>query len=250
MHQATLLQHGTSSRGLIKTDIYSEKAILSLADSGGVTSSDQPVSWQSQSNHYPHPVQTMREAPRLENVKNMSHSQINFLIKAVKDEIDEKNWQRLEPNWRKGLESSWLMSLLRKPSGEASNAACIKQVQAEFLMLFKSKSSDWCPNFVFFFTHQVHTDASVQESRATKGSRILHALDLPDIALVDFFLYQRAKSELAGFSLSQESFEMSQEGVSQTIAKEPLAMNGLLLKVRSHRQWLGRKLTFNSFFLN
>jgi hypothetical protein len=92
-------------------------------------------------------------------------------------------------------------SLLRKPRGEAVNAACIKQVQAEFLVLFKSKRFGFAvAGMILFYngiTHQVHTDAFVQESQAAKGGKILHRLYLPDIAPVDCFLYQRAKSVLA-----------------------------------------------------
>jgi hypothetical protein len=60
-----------------------------------------------------------------------------------------------------------LLSLLRKPRGETVNAACIKQVQAEFFVLFKSKRLGFAVLGMIFLctgmTHQVHIDASGSE---------------------------------------------------------------------------------------
>jgi hypothetical protein len=44
-----------------------------------------------------------------------------------------------------------------------------------------------------------------------------------DITPTNFFLFPRVKSELAGLSLSQDSFKTSWVGVLQTIAKDEFA---------------------------
>jgi hypothetical protein len=44
-----------------------------------------------------------------------------------------------------------------------------------------------------------------------------------DITPTNFFLFPRVKSELAGLSLSQDSFETSWEGVLHSIAKDEFA---------------------------
>jgi hypothetical protein len=44
-----------------------------------------------------------------------------------------------------------------------------------------------------------------------------------DITPMNFFLFPRVKSELAGLSLSQDSSETSWVGVQQTIAKDEFA---------------------------
>jgi hypothetical protein len=44
-----------------------------------------------------------------------------------------------------------------------------------------------------------------------------------DITPMNFFLFPRVKSELAGLSLSQDSFETSWVGVLQTITKDEFA---------------------------
>jgi hypothetical protein len=44
-----------------------------------------------------------------------------------------------------------------------------------------------------------------------------------DITPTNFYLFPRVKSELAGLSLSQDSFKTSWVGVLQTIAKDEFA---------------------------
>jgi hypothetical protein len=50
-----------------------------------------------------------------------------------------------------------------------------------------------------------------------------HPPYLPVIVLVDFFLVRRVKLEPVGLSLSQESLEMSLEGIVRILAREKLA---------------------------
>jgi hypothetical protein len=46
---------------------------------------------------------------------------------------------------------------------------------------------------------------------------------LPDLALADFFFLPRVKAELAGLTLTKESFKNTWEGVVRSIAKEVFA---------------------------
>jgi hypothetical protein len=56
---------------------------------------------------------------------------------------------------------------------------------------------------------------------ATKGVKMIcHPPYSPDLAPADVFLCRRKKSELAGLSLSQDSFPKSWEGVIRTIAPD------------------------------
>jgi hypothetical protein len=69
--------------------------------------------------------------------------------------------------------------------------------------LSRQKGPDFCSRtgFCLGSTHQVHTAISVQESLASKGiETIPHPPYLLDITPVDFFLFPRVKSELAGLS--------------------------------------------------
>jgi histone-lysine N-methyltransferase SETMAR len=112
------------------------------------------------------------------------------------------------------------------PKGETVNAEYIKKALARFLKVFKSKrpimaSQDW---FLHWDNAPVHTAATVQEYLAAKGVKTLrHPPYSPDLAPADFFLFPRVKSELAGLSLKQETFQKSWEGVVRTIPKEDFA---------------------------
>ncbi len=55
---------------------------------------------------------------------------------------------------------------------------------------------------------------------------IHHLRYLPGLTPVDFFLYWRVKSELAGISLFHNSFKTSCDGVIQTMAKEKMPFSG------------------------
>jgi hypothetical protein len=46
---------------------------------------------------------------------------------------------------------------------------------------------------------------------------------LPNLAPANFFLFQKAKEQLAGLHLTQESRKSMCEGVTQTIAEEEFA---------------------------
>jgi histone-lysine N-methyltransferase SETMAR len=78
-----------------------------------------------------------------------------------------------------------------------------------------------------------HTAATFQEYLVAKGVKTLrHPPDSPDLAPADFFLFPRVKTELAGLSMNQETFQKSWEGVVRTIPKEDFAT--------AFRQWMER----------
>jgi hypothetical protein len=57
-----------------------------------------------------------------------------------------------------------------------------------------------------------------------KGMKMVpHPSYSPDPALADFFLFPRVKAELAGLTLTQETFKNTWEGVVRCIAKEAFA---------------------------
>jgi len=70
----------------------------------------------------------------------------------------------------------------------------------------------------------VHTAAAVQSFIAARGIRtIRHPPYSPDLAPADYFLFPTVKRELAGRTLTQETFKTSWDGVLRTIAKDEFA---------------------------
>jgi hypothetical protein len=72
-----------------------------------------------------------------------------------------------------------------------------------------------------------HTTTTVQQFLvaiqflAVKGVKTIRLLSyLPDLAPADFFLFLKAKSELAGLSLTQGSFQKTWAGVVLKITEE------------------------------
>jgi histone-lysine N-methyltransferase SETMAR len=112
------------------------------------------------------------------------------------------------------------------PKGETVNAEYIKKALARFLKVIKGNrpimsSQDW---LLHWDNAPLHTAAKVQEYLAAKGIKTLrHLPSSPDLAPADFFLFPMVKSELAGLSINQESFQKSWEGVVWTIPKDDFA---------------------------
>ncbi len=70
----------------------------------------------------------------------------------------------------------------------------------------------------------VHAAATVQDYLAAKGIKtIRHPPYSPDLASADFFLFPKVKSELAGLSLTQGTFQKTWDGVIRKIAKDEFA---------------------------
>jgi histone-lysine N-methyltransferase SETMAR len=91
-------------------------------------------------------------------------------------------------------------------------------------------SQDW---FFHWDNAPVHTAAVVQEFLVAKGVQLIpHPPYSPDLAPADFFLFPKVKSELAGRTLTAESFKTSWEGLVRTIAKDEFA--------GAFRRWMER----------
>jgi hypothetical protein len=88
------------------------------------------------------------------------------------------------------------------------------------------KVPDCCSRIRFCLgsTHQVDSATSVQKSLVAKSIKMTpHPPYSLEITPMNFFLFPRVKPELAGLSLSQDSFKTSWVGVLQTIAKDEFA---------------------------
>jgi histone-lysine N-methyltransferase SETMAR len=112
------------------------------------------------------------------------------------------------------------------PKGKTVNALYIRNAVARFLKVFKERrpimsSQDW---WLHWDNAPVHTATSVVDFLAAKGVKMIpHPPYSPDLAPGDFFLFPRVKSELAGQTLTQESFKNSWEEVVWTIPKDDFA---------------------------
>ena len=70
----------------------------------------------------------------------------------------------------------------------------------------------------------VHTWAVVKDWLTAKGIQLLeHPPYSPDLAPADFFLFLKLKMELAGLTLSKETFKREWEGVCRTLSKDDFA---------------------------
>ena len=75
----------------------------------------------------------------------------------------------------------------------------------------------------FFYRDNVpvHSAAVIQRLIAAAASQLLHhPPNSPDLARMCFFLFRRAKEELAGISLGGDSIKTAQEGVTRAVAAE------------------------------
>jgi histone-lysine N-methyltransferase SETMAR len=64
----------------------------------------------------------------------------------------------------------------------------------------------------------------VQDYLAAKSIKtILHPPYSPDLAPADYFLFPRVKAELAGISMTQDTFQKKWDGVLRTISKDDFA---------------------------
>ncbi len=67
----------------------------------------------------------------------------------------------------------------------------------------------------------VHTAAIVTYLLAARPVRLLqHLPDLPDLTPADFFLFTKVKKELAGLTLTRETFMKKWEGAVRTLMEK------------------------------
>jgi histone-lysine N-methyltransferase SETMAR len=112
------------------------------------------------------------------------------------------------------------------PKGQRINAIYIVDALSKFLATFKKKRPNMAAQEWFFHWDNapVHTAAVVKDWMAARDFRLIdHPPFSLDLAPADFFLFPIIKRQLAGKTLTQETFKTMWEGVARTIAEEDYA---------------------------
>jgi histone-lysine N-methyltransferase SETMAR len=112
------------------------------------------------------------------------------------------------------------------PRGSTVNTAYIKTALQRFVKVLKKKRPDMAAGDWYFHWDNapVHTAATVQDYLAAKSIKTIpHPPYSPDLAPADYFLFPRVKAELAGISMTQDTFQKKWDGVLRTIAKDDFA---------------------------
>jgi histone-lysine N-methyltransferase SETMAR len=112
------------------------------------------------------------------------------------------------------------------PKGQAVNAKYIVEALSKFLVTFKKKRQNMAVGEWFFHWDNapVHTAAVVKDWMAARNFRLIDHLPYSlDLVPADFFLFPTIKRQLAGKTLSQETFKTMREGAARTIAEEDYA---------------------------
>jgi histone-lysine N-methyltransferase SETMAR len=112
------------------------------------------------------------------------------------------------------------------PKVQTVNANFIVETLRKFLATFKKKRPNMAAGEWFFHWDNapVHTAAVVKDWMAARDFRLIDHLPYsPDLASADFFLFPTIKRQLAGKTLTQETFKTMWEGATRTIAKEDYA---------------------------
>ncbi len=66
----------------------------------------------------------------------------------------------------------------------------------------------------------MHTAAKVTDFMAARGIKLIeHPPFSPDLAPADYFLFPRIKKELAGFTMTQDTFKKSWEGAAKSLRR-------------------------------
>jgi histone-lysine N-methyltransferase SETMAR len=110
--------------------------------------------------------------------------------------------------------------------GQTVNANYIVEALSKFLATFKKKRPNMAAQEWFFHwdNNPVHTAAVVKDWMAARDFRLIdHLPYLPDLSPADFFLFLTIKRQLAGKTLTQETFETMWEGAARTITEEDYA---------------------------
>jgi histone-lysine N-methyltransferase SETMAR len=112
------------------------------------------------------------------------------------------------------------------PKGQTVNANYIVDALSKFLAIFKKKRRNMAAQEWFFHWDNapVHTAAVVKDWMAARDFRVIdHPPYSPDLAPADFFLFPTIKRQLAGKTLTQDTFKTMWEGAARTIAEEDYA---------------------------
>ena len=112
------------------------------------------------------------------------------------------------------------------PRGKTVNSQYIIESLRRFLKIYKDKRSaragqDW---FLHWDNAPVHSAAVVQQFLADRSIKtIAHPPYSPDLAPADFFLFPKVKNDLAGKTLTQDTFRSSWEGAIKKLSKDDFA---------------------------
>jgi histone-lysine N-methyltransferase SETMAR len=106
------------------------------------------------------------------------------------------------------------------PRGTTVNANYIVEALGTFMKILRKKrpqmvAGDW----LFHWDNAlVHTAAKVTDWLAARDIKLIeHPPYLPDLAPADYFLFPRVKREMAGLTLTQDSFKKEWEGAVRSI---------------------------------
>jgi len=106
------------------------------------------------------------------------------------------------------------------PMGTMVNANYIMDALGKFLKIYKQKRPKVASLEQFFHWDNapVHTAAVLKDWMAVKQFQVIeHPLYSPDLAPADFFLFPEIKKQLAGKSLTQQSFKKEWEGAARNL---------------------------------
>ena len=124
------------------------------------------------------------------------------------------------------------------PRGTTVNANYIVGALGNFMKYFKKKRPEMAAGEWFFHWDNapVHTAAVVKEWIAAHGVKMIaHPPYSPDLAPADFFLFPRVKEQLAGITMTQETFRPGWERVLRTISAAEFATAFLRWYERSEK---------------
>ncbi len=117
-------------------------------------------------------------------------------------------------------------------------ASYIVEALGNFLKVFRQKRPEMAAGDWWFHWDNtpVHTAAMVKDWMAARQFKVVEHLPYsPDLALANFFLFPKVKRELAGLTLTKETFKKEWEGAAKTLK----ALDGALQKMYRHR-WVLR----------
>jgi histone-lysine N-methyltransferase SETMAR len=122
------------------------------------------------------------------------------------------------------------------PKGTTVNANYIVEALGKFLKVFRQKrpeiaAGDW---WFHWDNAPVHTAAMVKDWMAARQFKVIkHPPYSPDLAPIDFFLFPKVKRELAGLTITKETFKKEWEGAAKTLKVADFAT--------AFRRWMKRR---------
>ncbi len=106
-------------------------------------------------------------------------------------------------------------------------ASYIVEALGKFLKVFRQKRAEMVAGDWWFHWDNapLHTAAMVKDWMAARQFKVIeHPPYSPDLAPADFFLFPKVKRELAGLTLTKETFKKEWEGAAKTLKAADFAM--------------------------